>query len=104
MATQLATTAVAPRYEGPIFDADTHLWEMSEAWTRYLPADLAEDWGIKFRRGDDGQFAMYVGKRKVEISADHLREEDRKSTRLNSSHSQISYAVFCLKKKNNKNL
>src|SRR2546430_5453857 len=25
---------------------------------------------------------------------------DRKSTRLNSSHSQISYAVFCLKKKN----
>src|SRR2546428_4238473 len=33
-----------------------------------------------------------------------LREvdrRDRKSTRLNSSHDQISYAVFCLKKKNN---
>src|SRR2546430_12485713 len=29
-------------------------------------------------------------------------EEDRKSTRLNSSHSQISYAVFCLKKKTHK--
>src|SRR5688572_32593987 len=29
----------------------------------------------------------------------HVRFEDRKSTRLNSSHSQISYAVFCLKKK-----
>src|SRR2546427_5929445 len=28
-----------------------------------------------------------------------LRGQDRKSTRLNSSHSQISYAVFCLKKK-----
>src|SRR5688572_31670089 len=28
--------------------------------------------------------------------------KDRKSTRLNSSHSQISYAVFCLKKKNKK--
>src|SRR2546430_16177212 len=27
--------------------------------------------------------------------------QDRKSTRLNSSHSQISYAVFCLKKKKN---
>src|SRR2546430_10352543 len=27
------------------------------------------------------------------------KSEDRKSTRLNSSHSQISYAVFCLKKK-----
>src|SRR2546427_12996623 len=29
-----------------------------------------------------------------------MHERDRKSTRLNSSHSQISYAVFCLKKKN----
>src|SRR3712207_8549124 len=29
---------------------------------------------------------------------------DRKSTRLNSSHANISYAVFCLKKKNNKNI
>src|SRR5690606_42022880 len=28
------------------------------------------------------------------------RDEDRKSTRLNSSHVKISYAVFCLKKKN----
>src|SRR2546430_8817172 len=32
-------------------------------------------------------------------SASELRCSDRKSTRLNSSHSQISYAVFCLKKK-----
>src|SRR5947208_10310972 len=30
------------------------------------------------------------------------RREDRKSTRLNSSHQIISYAVFCLKKKNKK--
>src|SRR5688572_32531134 len=29
-----------------------------------------------------------------------IADGDRKSTRLNSSHSQISYAVFCLKKKN----
>src|SRR2546430_10762555 len=35
-----------------------------------------------------------------DASRGHLR--DRKSTRLNSSHSQISYAVFCLKKKKNK--
>src|SRR2546430_12458740 len=48
--------------------------------------------------------ALYEGK----ISADHSGIQgvwsqgnvgDRKSTRLNSSHSQISYAVFCLKKK-----
>src|SRR2546429_4268717 len=33
----------------------------------------------------------------VSLRSDH---EDRKSTRLNSSHGYISYAVFCLKKKN----
>src|SRR2546430_11170834 len=32
---------------------------------------------------------------------DKHADPDRKSTRLNSSHSQISYAVFCLKKKKN---
>src|SRR3712207_7380992 len=31
----------------------------------------------------------------------HLVQVDRKSTRLNSSHANISYAVFCLKKKSN---
>src|SRR2546430_11247156 len=38
----------------------------------------------------------------VQVAAelsDRYEEIDRKSTRLNSSHSQISYAVFCLKKK-----
>src|SRR2546430_5492108 len=34
---------------------------------------------------------------RVRLDSGH---QDRKSTRLNSSHSQISYAVFCLKKKN----
>src|SRR5438874_7394505 len=33
----------------------------------------------------------------------HVLQQDRKSTRLNSSHVEISYAVFCLKKKNNVN-
>src|SRR5207249_12311757 len=33
------------------------------------------------------------------VGFDHHLEEDRKSTRLNSSHVSISYAVFCLKKK-----
>src|SRR2546421_9737283 len=34
---------------------------------------------------------------------ENLLSADRKSTRLNSSHDQISYAVFCLKKKKKKN-
>src|SRR3712207_8350953 len=33
------------------------------------------------------------------VSADSAASKDRKSTRLNSSHANISYAVFCLKKK-----
>src|SRR5689334_24784374 len=36
-------------------------------------------------------------------TARRRRTQDRKSTRLNSSHSSISYAVFCLKKKKKKN-
>src|SRR5436305_6234641 len=37
-----------------------------------------------------------------ESAGDSADDRDRKSTRLNSSHVRISYAVFCLKKKNNK--
>src|SRR5688572_32305928 len=48
-------------------------------------------------RGDDGG-SQRIG----EPSEKRDRRRDRKSTRLNSSHSQISYAVFCLKKKKKK--
>src|SRR2546430_10645091 len=41
---------------------------------------------------------FFRGERRRRIWAAEPRQ-DRKSTRLNSSHSQISYAVFCLKKK-----
>src|SRR5690625_5453775 len=44
-------------------------------------------------------------RRRPEDLRDHVRiedDQDRKSTRLNSSHVAISYAVFCLKKKNKK--
>src|SRR5688572_31582769 len=40
--------------------------------------------------------------RPASLPASGRSAEDRKSTRLNSSHSQISYAVFCLKKKKKK--
>src|SRR2546430_9143240 len=44
---------------------------------------------------DERNFRMIGG----DSIGDGLQHQDRKSTRLNSSHSQISYAVFCLKKK-----
>src|SRR2546430_5500068 len=40
----------------------------------------------------------------VQPEDDPSLKADRKSTRLNSSHSQISYAVFCLKKKKKKSI
>src|SRR5260221_8775870 len=40
-----------------------------------------------------------VGQRRMSVETDPLWRIDRKSTRLNSSHTVISYAVFCLKKK-----
>src|SRR5436309_14673206 len=48
------------------------------------------------RRSRDGS-----AQRASQERRDHLYGQDRKSTRLNSSHVKISYAVFCLKKKNN---
>src|SRR5579872_7560471 len=44
-----------------------------------------------------GQFRVFVGRLQGN------RRQDRKSTRLNSSHVRISYAVFCLKKNNTYN-
>src|SRR3712207_8610216 len=38
----------------------------------------------------------------LRLETDRSGEEDRKSTRLNSSHANISYAVFCLKKKSHR--
>src|SRR2546422_5404802 len=46
------------------------------------------------RRVDADHFTLHVHQRPAGVA------RDRKSTRLNSSHGYISYAVFCLKKKN----
>src|SRR5260221_3347420 len=55
-----------------------------------------------FRSIDNGLGVGLIPDRAFELmhGVGHLR--DRKSTRLNSSHTVISYAVFCLKKKKNK--
>src|SRR5688572_31241079 len=48
-----------------------------------------------------GSLMLVLSYQKKPVSMTLGSFSDRKSTRLNSSHSQISYAVFCLKKKNN---
>src|SRR5688572_31901626 len=54
---------------------------------------LSGDASKVIRVADNPELAALVGKTLI------TTDGDRKSTRLNSSHSQISYAVFCLKKK-----
>src|SRR5688572_32068692 len=62
---------------------------------RVLKIDGPRQW-LSFRR-DDVSAADLIARVASKVP---LRDQiDRKSTRLNSSHSQISYAVFCLKKK-----
>src|SRR5690349_23994792 len=56
-----------------------------------VAARIDERADVRVARGDD------AGKRRLDAA-----ERDRKSTRLNSSHVEISYAVFCLKKKKKK--
>src|SRR5947209_11755520 len=52
-------------------------------------------------RRRDGPSARLLGPAELEQAVARRRQQDRKSTRLNSSHANISYAVFCLKKKKN---
>src|SRR3712207_7010463 len=72
--------------------------------------DALPIWVAERRGGRGGQEAVRPLRRLPLLPAEHpdplpLRarralRRDRKSTRLNSSHANISYAVFCLKKKN----
>src|SRR3712207_8073320 len=56
---------------------------------------------VRVRDAGRGRRAAGAGRRdRRGRGAERPAREDRKSTRLNSSHANISYAVFCLKKKN----
>jgi predicted TIM-barrel fold metal-dependent hydrolase len=68
--------ASVPTYDGPIFDGDTHLYETADAWSRYLPAKYAKDWGYHFEV-EDGHRVLYVGPRKVEVSAGYYTPDGK---------------------------
>src|SRR5688572_19769297 len=62
---------------------------------------FAAYWPYQDESGEYGGIARAFNKARKYTLSRSGEVEDRKSTRLNSSHSQISYAVFCLKKKKN---
>src|SRR5690625_6155801 len=103
----------AKRFVGPLYSEVGRLWKTTEEEkkeeTRLLVSQLQE-------------LAEYAAEKDVVVCLEALNrfetsflnltkdtvdivrqvDQDRKSTRLNSSHVAISYAVFCLKKKTNK--
>src|SRR2546422_1152162 len=65
--------------------------------------DVIKNYFRNYDECDSNDFVLSEGGRKVELLRSDIGDWritlDRKSTRLNSSHGYISYAVFCLKKK-----
>src|SRR5699024_12420310 len=82
----------SPEFEGPVEFGSGRLAGDDE---RGLTRDRT---GRASPAGDDRLLRRVAGEA-LDGAGDHDRQPDRKSTRLNSSHVSISYAVFCLKKK-----
>src|SRR3712207_6861354 len=75
----------------------TTLFRSSDHWSPKVVAELNGQLVklVKFQ----GAFVWHHHEHEDELFLVHRGRLDRKSTRLNSSHANISYAVFCLKKK-----
>src|SRR5256886_15240822 len=80
--------------EGPSFDRDGNLWCVDIPFGRIFRIDPKGEWELVVQY-DAWPNGLKIHKGGWIFIADY---KDRKSTRLNSSHSQISYAVICLKK------
>src|SRR2546422_4068505 len=103
---------VAKRWQKKVAEFDGYIFVTAE-YNRSMPAVLKNALDYAYPEWNR-KAAAYVGYGSVGAarSIEHLRlscvelqmapMRDRKSTRLNSSHGYISYAVFCLKKKNKK--
>src|SRR5690606_32247422 len=83
--------------EHPLADAI-----VAEARRRNFEFDRVEDFDSVTGMGVRGTVAGHAFALGNTALMDDMGAEDRKSTRLNSSHVKISYAVFCLKKKKDK--
>src|SRR5205085_11843084 len=95
------STATAEVYTLSLHDALPISGELGGAAPRRrAPGRGAEPWQGALPVVGDARPAARV-RRAVDRHQRAVARPDRKSTRLNSSHSQISYAVFCLKKKKN---
>src|SRR5437870_13402697 len=102
----IGTAAVAKRHSDPAF-SNIHIRNFGKMDGRFYRGAQPDESDYKDLKAlgiqtviDLTDHPTSYEKRDVEAQIDDgLNAEDRKSTRLNSSHVAISYAVFCLKKK-----
>src|SRR5947208_8294194 len=98
---------IAPGFTRDFPAAVILVQHMPATFTAQYAAQLAEFTEIRVKEAESNE-SITPGTLYICPGGQHLRvtssgNVDRKSTRLNSSHQIISYAVFCLKKKKNKN-
>src|SRR2546430_11375608 len=77
---------------------NVHVAEIGQRWLARFRCCLVK-MALRGAQGWPDKTSLAFGRRSGTVALLQAFS-DRKSTRLNSSHSQISYAVFCLKKKN----
>src|SRR3712207_8743308 len=70
------------------------------SWKLWSASSLGEELALDWKLGEFSPDPRSLLQKYFHFGVDELLVLDRKSTRLNSSHANISYAVFCLKKKN----
>src|SRR2546429_3728245 len=92
----MRTTGHEKRSKKEDVDADDKQERHSGRSRSCVSIDCANPGGADFVRRGASSLPVYGNG----VANDRAVSRDRKSTRLNSSHGYISYAVFCLKKKN----
>src|SRR5690606_42064810 len=101
----LSTPTTATRFPYTTLFRSEQLGHLVEGLADRVVARLAEQRGRRVRldavqrRVSARDHEPQVGRHQLRIGELRRGQVDRKSTRLNSSHVKISYAVFCLKKK-----
>src|SRR5690606_41630844 len=100
--TRMATVPTGPRTPSPSPSAAGGAGPLLRAWREQRRVSELE---LALRAGSSARHISFVETGRARPSeemvlrlAEHLDVPNRKSTRLNSSHVKISYAVFCLKK------
>ena len=65
------------RYQEIMFDADTHIYERPDAWTRHLPEAYKGRFAVEHRKKDNGNLALFIGDIEVTTSDGYMKYDER---------------------------